>query len=148
MEKDIFEQLEILRPLEQPILMKLIDDGITCGFTSPALDHIENDIDLVQIFIKNKSATFLVKIKGTSMIEAGFEPGGIMFVDRSVEPQDGKFAVCFLDGVFTVKRLKVSKKEKKVWLVPENNEMKPILVTEENESFLVWGIVTWICKPV
>ena len=52
------------------------------------------------------------------MIEAGLDDGDLLVIDRSLEPQDGKIAVCFIDGNFTVKRLKVTATE--VMLMPEN----------------------------
>ena len=54
-------------------------------------------------------------------------------------------AVCFLDGEFTVKRLKVS--DGGVWLQPENHEYPSIKITEEND-FVIWGIVTSVIKKV
>jgi DNA polymerase V len=79
------------------------------------------------------------------MIEAGLDDGDLLVIDRSLEPQDGKIAVCFIDGNFTVKRLKVTATE--VMLMPENKNYKPILVTEDNE-LLIWGIVTFVVKAV
>ena len=46
---------------------------------------------------------------GRSMIGAGLDDGDLLVIDRSLEPQDGKIAVCLIDGDFTVKRLKVEK---------------------------------------
>ena len=62
-----------------------------------------------------------------------------------MEPQDGKIAVCLIDGDFTVKRLKVEKDC--IWLMAENKRYKPILVTEENE-LMIWGIVTHVLKAL
>ena len=51
----------------------------------------------------------------------------------------------FLDGEFTVKRLKVKKGE--IWLQPENKNYEAIKVTPEND-FMIWGIVTNVIKKV
>ena len=79
------------------------------------------------------------------MIDAGLDDGDLLVIDRSLEPQDGKIAVCLIDGEFTVKRLKVEKDC--VWLVAENKSYKPIQVTEENE-LMIWGIVTHVLKAL
>ena len=79
------------------------------------------------------------------MIGAGLDDGDLLVIDRSLEPQDGKIAVCLIDGDFTVKRLKVEKDC--VWLMAENKRYKPILVTEENE-LMIWGIVTHVLKAL
>jgi len=58
---------------------------------------------------------------------------------------DNKIAICFIDGEFTVKRLKVTKDE--ILLIPENPKYRPIKVTEENE-LIIWGIVTYVVKKL
>jgi DNA polymerase V len=60
-----------------------------------------------------------------------------------LQPRDGCIAVCCLDGEFTLKRIKI--KTNCVWLVPENDDFQPIVVTEDNE-LIIWGIVTFIIK--
>ena len=79
------------------------------------------------------------------MVGAGLDDGDLLVIDRSLEPTDGKIAVCFVDGEFTVKRLKVDKDC--VWLMPENEHYKPLQVTEDNE-LIIWGIVTHVLKAV
>ena len=76
---------------------------------------------------------------------AGLDDGDLLVIDRSIEPKNGKIAVCCIDGEFTVKRLKVV--EDGVFLIPENPKYQPIKVTEENE-LIVWGIVTYVVKKV
>ena len=123
----------------------LAEEGVSAGFPSPADDFKEVRISLDKTLIKNKEATFYARVDGESMIEAGLDDGDLLVIDRSLEPKDGKIAVCFIDGNFTVKRLKVTGTE--VMLMPENKNYKPILVTEDNE-LLIWGIVTFVVKAV
>lgn len=119
--------------------------GISAGFPSPAQDFLDSSIDLNQELIKNSAATFYGKVKGKSMINAGLDDGDILIIDKSLEPSNNKIAVCFIDGEFTVKRLKIEKNF--IWLVAENKDYKPIKVTKEND-FLIWGVVTYIIKCV
>lgn len=121
------------------------DIGISAGFPSPADDFSEKRISLDEVLIKNKEATFFAKVNGQSMIGAGLEDNDLLVIDRSLEPEHNKIAVCFLDGEFTVKRLIVEKN--KVWLRAENPEYPNIEITEEN-NFVVWGIVTNVIKSL
>lgn len=140
------EVLEFLIPdLSGENAMPMAMNSISAGFPSPADDFQEDVVSLDKYVVKNKDATFYAKLKGTSMVEAGFDEGDILVIDRSLEPTDNKIAVCFVDGDFTVKRVKVSNDG--AWLIPYNNQYKPIRITEENQ-FIVWGIVTYIIKKV
>ncbi len=122
-----------------------VETGISAGFPSPADDFAHLSIDLNKELIKNKEATFFARVKGHSMQDAGLEDGDLLVIDRSLEPQDGKIAVCFIDGEFTVKRIKIEKNT--VWLVPANSAYEPIRVTPENQ-FMIWGVVTAVIKFV
>ena len=121
------------------------DTGISAGFPSPADDFKQQRISLDKELIKNKEATFFARVSGQSMIGAGIEDNDLLVIDRSLEPENNKIAVCFLDGEFTVKRLKVDKNE--VWLQPENPNYPIIKITAEND-FIIWGIVTNVIKKV
>lgn len=114
------------------------DVGISAGFPSPADDFIELTIDLNKHLIKHKDSTFFAKVKGHSMKNAGINDGDLLVIDKSLEPQNGKIAVCQIDGEFTVKRIKIEKDV--VWLIAENEDYPPIKVTPENE-LMIWGIV-------
>ena len=122
-----------------------VDTGISAGFPSPVDDFSESRISLDDELIKNKDSTFYAKVKGQSMIGAGLDDNDLLVIDRSLPPENNKIAVCFLDGEFTVKRLRVDKNE--VWLQPENPNYPIINITDEND-FMVWGIVTNVIKKV
>jgi DNA polymerase V len=124
---------------------QLFDAGISAGFPSPADDFSEQRLSLDQELVKNKESTFYARVSGQSMIGAGLEDNDLLVIDRSLEPTNNKIAVCFLDGEFTVKRLRVSDNE--MWLQPENPNYPIINITEDN-NFLIWGIVTNVIKKV
>lgn len=130
---------------ESELSIPYVDSGISAGFPSPALDFVDLSIDLNRHLIKNPSATFYGRVKGDSLKNAGIFNGDLLIIDRSLEPSNGKIAVCFIDGEFTAKRIQISKKE--ILLVPDNENYQPIRVTEEN-NFLIWGIVTHVIKDV
>jgi len=123
----------------------LVDTGISAGFPSPAEDFKQERLSLDEVLIKNKEATFFARVSGQSMINAGLNDNDLLIIDRSLEPEHNKIAVCFLDGEFTVKRLKVESDG--VWLQPENDNYKPIKITQDNQ-FVIWGIVVNVIKSV
>ena len=118
------EKLNFLIPKKENNLGQwLIDQGISAGFPSPADDFKEIRISLDKELVKNEEATFYARVSGDSMQGAGLENGDLLIIDRSIEPSNNKIAVCFVDGEFTVKRIKIE--SKKVHLMPENKKYKP-----------------------
>ncbi len=125
-----------LTELELP----LIEKGVSAGFPSPAADFLDTAIDLNKHLIKNPSTTFIAFTDGVSMTDAGIADKDLLIIDKSLEPTDGKIAVCIIDGEFVLKRLKVDKEG--VWLMPANSNYKPTKITKSND-FEIWGIVTY-----
>lgn len=128
---------------ESSLALPLVDGGVAAGFPSPAQDYIDLKIDLNKELVQHPSSTFYAKVKGSSMIDAGVSNGDILVIDKSLEPRDGDMAVCFIDGEFTLKFIRIEPDA--VYLVPANPEFQPIKVTEEN-NFCIWGIVTYSIK--
>lgn len=100
-------------------------------------------IDLNKELVRHPASTFYGRVRGDSMQDAGVYDGDILIIDKSLEPQNGDMAVCFVDGEFTIKHIRIEKEV--VWLLPANDRYKPIRVTGEND-FLIWGIVTYSIK--
>ena len=128
---------------ETALELPIISSGINAGFPSPAADFTDLSIDLNKYLVKNQSATFYGRVKGESMKDAGIDNGDLLIIDKSLEPVDGKIAVCYIDGEFTIKRIKLEKNI--CWLVAANEKYKPIKVTPDND-FLIWGIITHVIK--
>jgi DNA polymerase V len=114
---------------------------VAAGFPSPASDYIDKNIDLNEILIKNKIASFLVKAMGDSMVNAGIFSGDILIVDKSINPESNNIVVAIINGEFTVKRL--IKDKQKIFLQPENPKYKPIEIGVEDD-FKIWGVVTFV----
>lgn len=128
---------------ETSLELPMIDEGISAGFPSPAQDFVDISIDLNKELIKNPSATFYGRVKGDSMKDMGIDNGDLLIIDKSLEPKNGKIAVCYIDGEFTMKKIKIEKDC--CWLIPANDKYKPIKVDEDND-FIVWGIVIHVIK--
>ncbi len=114
---------------------------VPAGFPSPASDYIDKSIDLNEILIKNKVATFLVRALGDSMVEVGIFSGDVLIVDKSITPANKNIVVAILNGEFTVKRF--VKDGSRVFLQPENKKYKNIEISEEDD-FKIWGVVTFV----
>lgn len=114
---------------------------ISAGIPTSGDNDIEKKSDLNDLLIKHPDVTFLLKVSGNSMINAGIHHNDILVVDRSIEPADGKIVIASLNGELTVKRLRYE--GEKLLLVPENNAYKPIEVTEGME-LRIWGVATGV----
>lgn len=130
---------------ETELQLPLISEGISAGFPSPAIDFVDLSIDMNKHLVKHPSTTFYGRVKGESMKDAGIFDGDLLVIDKSLEPIDNKIAVCYIDGEFTIKRIKKDKNE--VWLIPANDAYSPIQIKEGND-FQIWGIVTHVIKAL
>ena len=125
--------------------LPLAASPISAGFPSPAEEFFGLKLNLNDELIRHPEATFYARVRGHSMKDAGIQDGDLLVIDKSQEPKDGCVAVCAIDGEFTLKRLAVEKDG--IYLMPANDEFKPIKITEEND-FLVWGIVAYVVHKV
>lgn len=138
--------IEIFHPRQGKHLeLDLYSTKISAGFPSPADDFLDRKLDLNEYLIRNPSATFLVRVNGNSMVNAGICDGDILIVDRSVEAADGKIVIGVINGEFTVKR--ILKKGKKMFLKPENEKFTPIEITEDMD-FKIWGVVVYTIHKI
>ena len=134
-----FYSIDTSTALEIPF----VGNKINAGFPSPATDFLDSAIDLNKHLIKNPSSTFFAVVNGYSMKNAGIENDDLLIIDKSIEPTNSAIAVCVIDNEFTLKRLKIDKKE--IYLMPENENFQPIKITEFQE-FEIWGILTYSIK--
>ena len=115
--------------------------AVKAGFPSPAMDYLEERIDLTKEFIKHPLSTFLVDCSGDSMINAFIPPKAKLIVDRSLNPRNGDIVLAVLNGEFTVKFLK--KNEHRCWLIPANSKYREIEITPEM-NMQIWGVITHV----
>jgi DNA polymerase V len=118
--------------------LPLYSSKVAAGFPSPAEDHIDEHLDLNDL-VKNPAATFLVRVSGHSMKDAGIHENDILIVDRSITPINGKVVIAVIQGQLTVKT--IHKKNNQLFLIPANPDFLPIEVKEEDDIH-VWGVVT------
>lgn len=125
---------------DSKVMLEMCAWHVPAGFPSPAADHTQKRIDLNDHLIRNKEATFIFKVKGDSMIDAGIYEGDALVIDRSIEAKHGNIVLAVLNNEFTVKRL--YRRGGIVKLVPENKIYPPIMV-KDGEELVIWGVVTY-----
>lgn len=132
----------------RPMALPFFDMKVVAGFPIPLNnDELAQDIEIIKMLCPHPDSSYLIRVQGRSMIEAGVNDGDIVIVDKSERnPTERQIAVCELNGEYTLKR--VQRKEGRLWLVPANPDFPEIEITE-SDNFCVWGVVTYIIhKPV
>ena len=108
-------------------------------FPSSVDELREGSLDLNEHLIRNKEATFFVRVTGESMTGVGIFPGDLLVVDRNIGLTFGRIAIAVLNGEMTVKRFE--KHKDKILLCSENEDYPDFFVREEDD-FYIWGVVT------
>ena len=112
------------------------------GFGAAADDYMERGIDLNEELIRNKPATFFMRMRGDAMIGAGIHNGDMVIVDRSLKATSGKIVIATYNGEMMIRRLE--KTFNKVRLLAESNKISPIEVDASCTDFSIWGVVTYV----
>lgn len=102
---------------------------VAAGFPSPAEEELVDTMSLDEYLMPNRNATYLFKVKGDSMMDAGIMDGDLALVERGRTPKDGDVVLAEVDREWTLKTFR--QKAGKVWLEPANKAYKPIYPKEE-----------------
>ncbi len=99
---------------------------VEAGFPTMAEEHVLDTMNIDQYLIgdKNKNKTYMLEVKGDSMIEAGINEGDLVIAVKGGEPKDGDIVIADVDGGWTMKYFR--KKGSTVFLEPANKKYKPI----------------------
>lgn len=125
--------------LDMSTLALLMPEGaVRAGFPSPAEDFAERRIDLTAVLVTHPQATFLLRLVGDSMREAGLEDGDLLVVNRALKPRHMSIVVAVVDNEFTVKHLHLRNRVKLV----AANPTYPEIVPKDGQQLCVWGVVT------
>ena len=117
--------------------------AVRAGFPSPAEDFAVNRLDLTQLLITHPQATFLLRVAGASMREAGIDDGDTLVVDRAIKPRHGHNVVAVVDGEFTVKQL--YQRAGRMRLKAANPTF-PDIEPKDGQTVEVWGVVSSCIK--
>jgi DNA polymerase V len=110
------------------------------GFGAAADDYAERGIDLNEQLVRNKPATFFMRVNSDAMVGAGIHNGDVVIVDRSLPASNGKVVIAVVDGEMLIRKLEVV--NKKNWLVPATKKISSIDLGESEP--VVWGVVTYV----
>ena len=119
--------------------LNLCIGSVPTGYPSHPAEQAKELVDINSHLIRNEIATYIFRVKGNSMIDAGIFDGDVLIVDRSIEPKHNDIVLATLNNEFIVKRL--YKRAGLIKLISEN-PIYPPLVIKERDDFAVWGVVT------
>src|SRR6185312_1810429 len=122
-----------------PLLLPLAGARVQAGFPSPAEDFATKRVDLTEQLVRHPQATFLLRVSGDSMREAGIFDGDTLVVDRAVKPRHNHIVVAVVDGDFTVKYL--HQRGGRIKLKAANPTFADI-IPGDGQTIEVWGVVT------
>ena len=116
------------------------------GFTAATDDYMERGIDLNEELIRNKPATFFMRVNSDAMRDAGIYKEDVVVVDRSLKAATGKVIIAILNGDLLIRRFE--KNNNKIRLHTDSNNLAPINIDANCEDFSIWGVVTYVIhKP-
>jgi len=118
--------------------------GITAGFPSQVEETLFESISMEEWLIRNPASTYLVKVYGESMIEAGILPGDYVLVDRALTPRNGDIVVVRIEDEWTMKYF--YRDEKGIRLKPANKRYPELILSPEKEVEIFGVIVAVIRK--
>jgi DNA polymerase V len=127
---------------------KNISSQDTTGKNTPGFgtdENTEQGIDLNKQLVRNKPATYFMKVNGSSMINAGIVDGDLVIVDRSIIPVNGKIVIVTIDGEMLIRRYE--KTMNRLRLIPETSRLSAIEVSEFMDC-KIWGVVTCIIRNI
>lgn len=130
--------LSAASPVAARVPLPLFSERVSAGFPSPAQDYVEEMLDLNDLCIRHRSATYFVRASGNSMTDAGIRDGDLLIVDKSEKPSHGDIVIAAVDGEFTVKVLQL---RPRLALQPMNPAFATIY--PEPDALEIFGVVTW-----
>ena len=127
--------------IEVPIIGK-----VSAGYPVLAEENIEGSLAVDSSLIKNPDKVFALRVKGTSMVNAGILDGDFVLVHQQSIAEQGEIVVVLIEDEATVKRFYQDKD--KIKLQPENDTMEPIIVDPTNNNIIIIGKVEAVIRKI
>lgn len=127
------------------VALSLYASRVPAGAPSLAEDNVERHATLDDILLQHPGHTFLLRVTGDSMQEAGIHEGDLLTVDRKLVPRNGDVVVASIDGQTTVKTLE--QQQAAIRLLPRNGAYQPIEVQPDSD-FCILGVVTNVIRAL
>jgi DNA polymerase V len=118
--------------------------SVAIGLGSPANDSGVTRLDLNDILVRNPQATFLMRVAGDSMRDAGIDDGDLVLIDRAVAPSHGHIVIAVVEQEFVCLRLV---KQGELRLRAADPAVADIVLAE-GEGLEIWGVVTTAIKSL
>jgi len=114
---------------------------VEAGFPAAAEEELLDTMDFDEFLVPNKESSYILKVKGESMIDAGIQPGDMVIVERRQSYKVGQIVIAMVDEEYTMKYLRKNGDE--YYLEPANKKFKPIYPTQ---SFKIEAVVTGVVR--
>ncbi|KXK08898.1 MAG: LexA repressor [Microgenomates bacterium OLB22] len=114
---------------------------VKAGFPTPAEEELDSVMSLDEYLVDHPEATFMLKVSGDSMIEAGIQPGDTVLIEKGKKPKDGDIVVACVDSEWTMKYYHLEQGQ--IVLVPANGRYEKIV---PKESLELAGVVVSVVR--
>lgn len=118
---------------------------VRAGIPTSGDDFQVDTVDLGKYLVRNPSSTFVMKVHGWSMRDAGISDGDELVVDRDIAAEDGRIVIADIAGELTVKRLK---RTDTGWLLQASNPDFADIPISDKSELNIWGVVTRVLRVV
>ena len=139
----IFDHPTPIPPAQGPVWVNAFPCWVAAGFPSPAEDHMVQRLDLMAQLIKHPQATFLLRVRGESMKDAGIFDGDVVLVDKAITPRSGMVVIAVVDGEFVCKTLWQRAGRMKLKAA---NVAFPDISPKDGQTVEIWGVVVAAIK--
>lgn len=126
--------------LKAPSAVKLLGT-VTAGFPSPAEEELVDTLSLDDYLIKNPEQTFMIKVSGDSMIDAGIHEGDLVLVERGRVPKNKDIVIAQVDREWTMKYYEKIGKE--ITLIAANKKYPPI---KPRQELVIGGVIVAVIR--
>jgi len=116
---------------------------VEAGFPSPAEEEMTDTVSLDDWLLADAEASYMLRVSGSSMIEAGIMPGDMVILNRAKQAKNGDIVVAEVDKQWTIKYFE--RRGGKIVLNPANRAFKPI---EAREEIRIAGVVTAVIRKL
>jgi repressor LexA len=133
----------LLQKTEERTKIRIIGD-VAAGSPLTATEDFVGYFDLQDYY--EPDSTYMLKVKGDSMKNAGIMDGDYVFVRYQLTVDHNDIAVAVVDEEATVKRIRYA--GTKVILVPENENFKEIVIDNQAPNFRIAGKVVGVFRTI
>lgn len=142
-------ELPIMEPL--PLTGVALPRGLrvlsaaAAGFPSPAQDWADDAIDIIELLRLDRPASFVFRISGESMIDAGIQDDDLVVVDRDVTAKDGQVVIAVVEGGFVCREIRW---HEGVPVLRACNRQMRYPLTVADQSVEIWGVVRTVVRAM